>query len=330
MPRLSSPRPRTTAPSPRLLLGVLSLLGMFMGAPAAAGAAPPTIDSAFWRLWGDGRAEISTYDVQVPRYGDMRQGVAVAIFVTETFLSDANVKSNRHTCCAPNELPVMKLNLVTDFPAGIYDYNLMTTAFVALAPHRHLTVGSPVKITFSAQEWCGQVYQQAIFHPDRTAVVSHSYFQGEADEAFTLPRPDDGLSEDTLLLWARGFAGPSLSPGEKADQVPLLRSLTWSRLQHHPLRWATASLSRDAAPETITVPAGTFEVDRFTARYDDVVATIHVERVAPRRVVRWSFNTQESGELVASERIAYWKHNRAGGEQLLPRIGLSPRPPRTP
>jgi len=37
----------------------------------------------FWKHWGDGRAEVASYDLTYPRYGELRSGTAVTVFVTE-------------------------------------------------------------------------------------------------------------------------------------------------------------------------------------------------------------------------------------------------------
>ena len=105
----------------------------------------PTINDAFWDHWGDGRAELGAYDLVIPRYGELRRGVAVTIFVTETFSEEARVKANPGRHQASDEYPVMKLNFVQDFPTGIYDYNLMTSAFLALAPRSGRPPGTPAK-----------------------------------------------------------------------------------------------------------------------------------------------------------------------------------------
>ena len=39
----------------------------------------------FWKHWGDGKAELDRYALTQPRYGELRQGTAVLIFVTEDF-----------------------------------------------------------------------------------------------------------------------------------------------------------------------------------------------------------------------------------------------------
>ena len=140
----------------------------------------------------------------------------------------------------------MKLNLVQDFPTGIYDYNLLTSAFVALAPVNARPAGSPTKVSFSAQEWCGHVYTQVLFDARYARFATHSYFDTEADSAASLEMPSDVLSEDALLIWARGFSPPVLAPGESADR-PLLGSLRHARLLHEPLVVTPAHFTRAAA-----------------------------------------------------------------------------------
>jgi len=146
---------------------------------AAFLATGPALADPFWDHWGDGKAEIAAYDLVYPRYGVERSGTAIAIFVTETFAPSAGVKSEDASRPASETVPVMKLNLVQDFATGVYDYNLMTSAFVALDAGRGVDLGRTVKIAFSAQEWCGQVYSQARLersqerHLGRLARVEH-------------------------------------------------------------------------------------------------------------------------------------------------------------
>jgi hypothetical protein len=118
--------------------------------PRATGSAiapsqPPLLDAAFWKHWGDGQAELSGYDLTFPRYGQLRRGVAVTIFVTEPFSSSARVKADPGKHPAADEFPAMKLNLIEDYQTGIYDYNDMTSSFIALAPVNGRPAGSPVK-----------------------------------------------------------------------------------------------------------------------------------------------------------------------------------------
>jgi len=56
-------------------------------------ASPVLADEAFWKLWGDGRGEVSSYDLTFPRYGELRKGTAVLIFVTESFSNTVRARS---------------------------------------------------------------------------------------------------------------------------------------------------------------------------------------------------------------------------------------------
>ena len=311
---------------------VLVTLALAMSAcnTTTTAATPPTFGDAFWKHWGDGQAELAGYDLVTPRYGETRTGIAVAIFVTETFSNSLRVKADPGKHPKTDEYPVMKLNLVQDFPTGIYDYNVMTSVFAALTAVNGRPAGAVTKVSFSAQEWCGQVYSQLLFDEKAARYTSHSYFDGEADQSSTLAVPADAMSEDALLLWARGFAGPLLAAGQSLD-VPLVGSLRASRLLHQKEDVRTVKLARETASRSVTVPAGTFECDVFTAAVQGGRTwTVLVERAEPRRIVRWETSDGEVAQLLAADRMPYWKLNAPGGEKELARLGLTPRGTRMP
>ncbi len=270
----------------------------------------------FWSHWGDGRAEMNGYRLTQPRYGAKRAGTAVLIFVTEDFNDVLRVKAEGRNPGA-KKYPVMKLNEVRDFQTGIYDYNVMTSTFLRAEQ------GWPVaKISFSSQEWCGHVYQQIVPRGHRVGGISHSYFEGEADGRETLELPEAGVFADALPVLLRGWQGSFLKPGERAT-VPLLPRLIHARLQHRPLAWGNATISRAASETEVEVPAGRFTTSRWTvAILGGETLTYDVESEAPYRLVRWSSSSGELAELLGSERIAYWKLNGEGGEAELAKMGL--------
>ncbi len=320
---------RAVAASAVVLTGILTWAAC---APPSSGEVPPLrppdYGEAFWTHWGDGQAEIATYDLTFPRYAEPREGSAVAILVTEPFSAGARVKSDRSA--GADVVQALKLNLVKDFPTGVYDYNTMLSAFVALESRSGLAAGQPAKLSFSSQEWCGHVYHQALFDEAEVRHVVHSYFEGEADRTEALPRPAGGLAEDGLYLWARGLAAPLLEPGE-TRRVPLLLSLQRARLAHLPLAWHEATLHREAAPAVTTVPAGTFEVEIYRAVIEGGPSWfLQVEQAPPHRLVAWETSDGESARLVASERLPYWELHGRRDAAALGRIGLTPRPRRTP
>ncbi|MEO8191593.1 MAG: hypothetical protein ABI682_14740 [Acidobacteriota bacterium] len=299
-------------------------------APSPGSAATPMFGDAFWKRWGDGKGELAGYDLVFPRYGQQRKGVAVTIFVTETFSNSLRVKSDPGKHPASDEFPVMKLNLVEDFQTGIYDYNLLTSAFVALVPVNGRPAGSATKVSFSSQEWCGGVYGQMLFDAGSARLTSHSYFDGEADQTRSVAAPLDALSGDAILLWARGLAAPQIQPGERKE-VPLVKSIETARLSHSPVDARRVVLSRDAVSTRVTVPAGNFEVERRVAAIvGGATWKIDVEAAEPHRIIAWETSEGEKATLLASERLEYWKLHGEGQESFLAKIGLKPRPPRTP
>ena len=301
-----------------------------------APAAMPTEGSSvfgedFWKFWGDGKAELSGYDLVFRRYGELREGVAVTIFVTETFSNSLRVKSDPGKHPKSDEFPVMKLNLVEDFSTGIYDYNLMTSSFVALTPVNGRSAGSLTKVSFSSQEWCGNVYAQLLFDAaGQSRLTSHSYFDDEGDQSRTISVPAEVLSGDAILLWARGLSAPWLAPGERRT-VPLVRSLETARLEHRHVEMLRATLSRAAAPSRSSVPAGAFEVESNRVEIEGGPAwTISVEAAWPHRIIEWETSEGQKASLLGSDRLQYWKLNAPGGESALSKLGLTPRAARMP
>lgn len=285
----------------------LSVLFIFLF--GCRGSAENIFNQTFWKHWGDGRAELAHYELITPRYGELRKGVAVAIFVTEPFSNELRVKADPGKHSRSDEFQVIKLNLIRDFQTGIYDYNLMTSAFMSLAPFDSFDSGFPAKISFSAQEWCGHVYDQLIFRNHGIEYESHSYFDGEADRKLTIAAPKNLTSEDALFLWARGLAEPFLKSGEKKE-APMISSLMTSRLLHQPLTQGKTHFSFESRASSIRVPAGTFSVQtRRVVLSDGKTRTFYVEAAFPHRLIKWETSEGEMGQLIKSERLAYWKMN---------------------
>ncbi|MEO8131214.1 MAG: hypothetical protein ABJF23_28980 [Bryobacteraceae bacterium] len=288
-----------------------------MTSPAAK---PVVVDAEFWKIWGDGQAELAGYDLTYPRYGQLRMGVAVTIFVSETFSNQLRVKADEGKHPASDQYPVMKLNLIQDFQTGIYDYNNMTSTFAALAAVNGRPAGSPTKVSFSEQEWCGHVYQQLLFDASAVRSQSHSYFDGEGDQDKQLSYPEGGVTEDQLPLWARGMAAPVLAVGEKRE-VMLLPALQSVRHAHKPIEWKQATLSRTA---------GSGDTEIYSAKFEGFERKFTVEKAAPHRILRWETSAGERAELLKSARLKYWQMHNEGGEAALAQLGLHRRAARTP
>jgi hypothetical protein len=300
--------------------------GVLVVGSVSPGAPPPpatplstTSSSSFWAHWGDGKAEMNGYRLVQPRYGAPHVGSAVYIFVTEDFSDSLRVKADPGQHPASDVYPVMKFNAVRHFQTGIYDYKTMTSTFARVAS------GWPLaKVSFSSQEWCGQVYHQILPRAGKVDGIYHSYFDGEADGEDHLPQPEGAVFEDALPILVRGWGSTYLQPGQ-SRKVAYLPSLLRARLDHKKLGWGQATISLAAATSTVKVPAGTFDVAVWTvAEVGARTATYQIEAAAPYRLVRWSTDAGEEGSLLGSTRLAYWKLNGPGGEKHLAEMGLKP------
>ncbi|WP_400073463.1 septum formation inhibitor Maf [Zobellia russellii] len=212
------------------------------------------LSSEFKEYWYGGEAEITSYKLEQARYGEIRDGEAVLIYVTEPFLKKKQVKADGHN---PDNIPVLKLNSTKKYLTGIYPYAIMNSTFYPVHDNDHA-----IKVSFSAQEWCGQVYAQ-LNNRDKFDVISHSYFESEADQNLQL--------EKTTLeneLWNKIRIAPKSLPTGELEIIP---SMEFIRLSHKELKAykSIASLSDDNGLSTykITYPEleRTLEINFTTA-----------------------------------------------------------------
>jgi hypothetical protein len=323
----------------RIILVAATLAGVIIFSSASCGTSPPLPGKVakagpqpygpeFWETWGDGFAEVSSYQLVIPRYGEPREGESILIFVSETFSERQRVKADQGRNPRQDEFPVMKLNWQRNFQTGIYDYSEMLSSFLGLASIAGRPPGSLAKASFSRQEWCGHMFAQALFDASRIRISGTSYFDGDADLSQTMAMQAEALSEDALPFWVRGMAPPFLKPGE-SKSVPFLTSLRSARDAHQPMAWSRVNLTRGLSLQKMDSAAGEFEVETFSAQLANGKGYVFfVEKDAPHRIVRWQFTSGEAAELVATDRIKYWELNRPGGEDTLRSLGLEPRAPR--
>jgi hypothetical protein len=158
----------------------------------------------FGKYWNRGKAEISSYDLEQARYGEVHPGEAVAIFVTEPFDPEKQVKADH-----PDEADtqVLKLNLTKKFVTGIYPYSMMLSVFTALDREKFPRT---LKTTVSSQEWCGHTWTQLNWRNGKYEAEQRSYFETEGDQNF---KAGDAMLEDEVWTMIR-IAPDSLPLGE--------------------------------------------------------------------------------------------------------------------
>lgn len=262
--------------------------------------------------WHSGLAELNRFELRQSRYGEIHEGEAVMIFVTEPFLPDKQVKQDFGR--DPGALQVLKNNFYRRFYTGVYPYTILTSTFT---PER--TGGPTIKLTQSVQDWCGQVFAQLNLNPtgDGYRGQVFSYFQAEGDQQFDYAGT---LIEDDLYTRVR--LGPEKLP---VGELELMPSATYLRLAHKPWKplRATASLSEAGRSDFSKEPVRT-----YTLRYAEPARTmsIHFEAAFPYRIVGFEdtydaiFNPDGGrperlttvGRLTNSIMLDYWaKHGTA-------------------
>ncbi|MEH6538291.1 MAG: septum formation inhibitor Maf [Psychroserpens sp.] len=184
----------------------------------------------FKEYWYAGEAEISSYQLNQARYGQMRDGKAVLVFVTEDFLPEQQVKADRYS---KSNTPVLKLNATKKFNTGVYPYSIMQSTFYPVSNNKHA-----IKVSCSVQEWCGHVYSQ-LNNKDQFEINSYSYFESEGDQDFKL---DKGILENEL--WTQLRLDPKSLPIGNIEVIP---SMEYIRLKHIELKAykAQAVISED-------------------------------------------------------------------------------------
>lgn len=262
------------------------------------------LTATFKSYWFDGTAEINTYALEQPRYGTLRQGKAVLIYVTEDFLPAPQVKANVKSEASRT---VLKNNRTKTFLTGIYPYTIMSSSFSYLGWEPRLA-----KVSTSIQEWCGQSYLQ-LNRKKEIELISHSYFEGEADQMIHFP--SHLKTEDEL--WNLIRIHPQELPSGSFELLP---SLEWLRLHHKPLEAVpvTANLEFDTQ-----LPMASYQV-RFPSLGRTLL--IQFQSQPPYRVESWEDQSDrgESYTTIArrlqTEKLPYWQLNKKGDEQY--RISL--------
>lgn len=258
------------------------------------------IPQNFGDYWYQGKAEVTSFKLTQSRYGAPRQGHAVQVFVTEDFDSKNQVKVEKPKSISDKrKVKVLKLNFVKKFTTGIYPYSLMTSSFSPVYPDKF---HHALKLSFSSQEWCGNMYIQVNNRYKEYQMMMHSYFQDEADQNELKPVY---WQEDEL--WNLIRLAPEKLP---TDTITIYPSLEYLRLHHH--EWE----AHKAEAKLINTSDS---LQTYTLHYPDLKRSLSItfDKAFPHRIDRWK-EVIENGEkplvttAVRDQQIMldYWnKHN---------------------
>ncbi|MBR9854265.1 MAG: septum formation inhibitor Maf [Algicola sp.] len=266
------------------------------------------LSNNFKKYWYAGDAEITSYQLEQARYGELRKGTAVLIYVTEPFLPNKQVKADNTD---PENISVLKLNSTKKFLTGIYPYSIMNSIFYPVYDNQHA-----LKTSLSVQEWCGHVYAQ-LNNRNRFEFTSHSYFESEADQALSLVKSN--LENE---IWTKIRINPNNLP---IGDITMIPSFEFLRLAHKKVQAynAKASLSSKEGIST------------YTIEYPELERKLHINFTSefPFTIESWTEEFKSgfgpSAKLMTSSatkiktlKTAYWGQNSNNDLILRDSLGL--------
>lgn len=277
------------------------------------------LDPKFQDYWYQGKAEVSSYDLEQSRYGEVHPGHAVLVFVTEDFSKSKQVKLDNPSKAGEDALSVLKLNFVKKFNTGIYRYSILESVFTPVNIEQY---PNSLKVTTSIQEWCGHAFTQLNLKRDNYQVNSFSYFESEGDQTYNL---DKTILEDEI--WNRIRIAPESLP---LGNLRIIPSTINSRLIHRPLQAerAKANLKTSEIDENINV---------YTLEYPEAARSlsIHFEKAFPHKIIGWEETypgipwQAKSKKLTTRAKIKetlftkYWNQHSLKDAELRKKLGLS-------
>lgn len=270
------------------------------------------LHSQFHSYWYDQGAEISVFELEQARYGEVHKGEAVFIYVTEKMHRPTQIKAESAKTM-PDAVPILKLNSMRKFPTGVYDYSTMQSLFTIIDS------GSAQlkKITTTVQEWCGHVFSQINIRDDNIEYMGRSYFESEGDVEKVIPKV---LLEEELWMTLR------LHP----DKVPLgdiamVPSQLFLRFRHLPMKAYKAEATQLAIGRLVT----------YRIHYPELARTLEIvySRNFPHDIQSWSevgpsgfgsgaTTLKTVARLKKKSFMPYWEKNRSRDFRLREKIGL--------
>lgn len=267
-----------------------------------------TVSETSKKYWFDGKAEVSSYQLNQIRYGEIHKGTATLIFVTEPFSKISNTKADYNN---DKNIPVLKLNTTKKFNTGIYPYSMMNSTFFPFENEN-----TSLKIASSMQEWCGMTFIEMKNKGD-FLFSFNSYFEGTS---FKDKKIAKAILEDDL--WSLIRLNPELLPIGKQRIIP---GMFYLNSMHKDFKsyetTITSTTDKDNTTYNITYP----KLNRSLI--------IQYKTAFPHNITSWK-ESYTSGygnnkkaltteaRLINSIKIDYWNKNQNKDRYLRDSLGL--------
>lgn len=278
--------------------------------------------STDWKQFGDywyqGEAELTSFELEQARYGEIRSGKAVLVFVTEPFSKSKQVKLDNPQAAGDDRINVMKLNFTKKFNTGIYPYSMMTSSFV---PVSYDKFPDALKVTTTSQEWCGHTFTQLNHYGKQYRFRQFSYFESEGDVEKSIA--NEWLEDE---LWQRIKINPELLP---TGEFKMLPATMYLRLSHNTGEPVTTSGSLNQ------VDSSAYHTEKhsvYTLAHDDRTLHIYFQTSFPYIIYGWE-ETYQTGfggkkemttraKRITTIKSPYWRKNSTEDAYLREELGL--------
>lgn len=269
------------------------------------------LDPNFGEYWYQGKAELANYELQQVRYGEIRNGNAVLIFVTEDFSRSMQVKLDYPIKNESDIVKVIKMNFMKKFTTGVYPYSTMTSVFTPIYLNDD---PKTVKLTTSSQEWCGHTFIQANLKGNSYKIQGNSYFESEGDQDYSV---DGVIMEDEI--WTRIRLNPDELPTGSLEMLP---GSLFCRFKHVDYKPAIAeAIFLDNSGEKRF-----YQID-----YPELRRSLKIEFSSkfPFEILGWEETYPEGDQLKTTKanlkkviQLDYWNKNTNADELLRQEFGL--------
>ncbi|MDW3196422.1 MAG: hypothetical protein R8G66_28870 [Cytophagales bacterium] len=271
----------------------------------------PVDNKLFNDYWYAGEAELTSYSLQQARYGEIHEGHAVLVFVTEPFSASKQVKLDYPGRAGDDNVSVLKLNFTKKFITGIYPYSMMSSVFTPISYDKY---PNTLKVSTSSQEWCGHTFMQLNLEKNHYALTGLSYFESEGDVNEKL---DKVYLEDEL--WTKIRINPATLPTGSFKIVPGTFHL---RLKH------IEAGSKIARGNLVVMDKSAFSESKhhkYSLKYDDRSLDIYFERNFPFQILGWEETARgltTTAVRKESLKSPYWQKNSNADRALRKQLGL--------
>ncbi len=301
----------------KIVLGMAAIVIGCSSPELPLAKADSTQHPRFAEYWYQGQAELNRFELRHARYGEIRTGNAVMIFVTEDFRTDKWVKLENYEGEGKAEaVSILKANISYDFLTGVYPYTLMTSVFtpVELGKFPH-----SLKVSQTVSEWCGHVYTQLLNKGGHFDLTGHSYFEREAD---VTERLATAWLEDEV--WTRIRLSPNRLPVGSIQMIP---GLKYARLMHRPSAVEKANATLEVRDSLTTYTVQYPELDRelrIRFRSEFPYEILEFEETYKDGFGANAKRLTTSGKRTHVAQLDYWSRNSLADSTYRSKLGLKP------